>query len=95
MAKISVRPHKCKARPNLIWVVSVGRLDGKRKRFYFETKEEADAAAQVKRVKVQNLGRRASPIDNDRLLEFLDVQKKLAPCGVTLLPLAATLQSGT
>ncbi len=89
MAKISVRPHKCKARPNLKWVLSVAQPNGKRKRSYFETKEAAEAASQLKKTNVQNLGWRASGIDNDRMLEFLDVQEKLSPYGVSLSAVVA------
>jgi len=63
MAKISVRPHECAARPNLKWVVSYRAADGKRKRAYFETKEAAESAARLKRTKVQSLGLRAAQVD--------------------------------
>ena len=58
MAKfsVSVRPYDCKARPKAKWVLNVWHPTGKRERSYFETKEAAQAAEQVKSVEVQRLG---------------------------------------
>ena len=68
MAKfsVSVRPYKCSARPNAKWVLNVWHPTGKRERSYFETKEAAESAEQVKSVEVQRLGWKALGID-DRL----------------------------
>lgn len=82
--KISVRPYKCSARPNAKWVLNVWHPTGKRERSYFETKETAEAAAQVKTVEVQNLGWRALQIDDRLRLEALDAREKLAPYGVSI-----------
>jgi hypothetical protein len=91
MAKfsVSIRPYKCSARPNAKWVLNVWHPTGKRERSYFETKETAQAAEQVKTVEVQNLGWRALQIDDRLRLEALDAKEKLAPYGVSLTAVVA------
>ncbi len=91
MAKfsVSVRPYDCKARPKAKWVLNVWHPTGKRERSYFETKEAAQAAEQVKSVEVQRLGWQALQIDDRLRLEALDASKKLAPYGVSLTTVVA------
>jgi integrase len=91
MAKFSVavRPYKCGARPNAKWVLNVWHPTGKRERSFFETKEAAQAAEQVKRVEVQRLGWQALQIDDRLRLEALDASEKLAPYGVSLTTVVA------
>jgi integrase len=91
MAKfsVSVRPYKCSARPNAKWVLNVWHPTGKRERSYFETKEAAQAAEQVKSVEVQRLGWQALQIDDRLRLEALDASKKLAPYRVSLTAVVA------
>ncbi len=86
MAKfsVSVRPYDCKARPKAKWVLNVWHPTGKRERSYFETKEAAQSAEQVKSVEVQRLGWQALQIDDRLRLEALDASKRLAPYGVSL-----------
>jgi integrase len=86
MAKfsVSVRPYKCSARPNARWVLNVWHPTGKRERSYFETKETAQAAEQVKSIEVQRLGWQALQIDDKLRLEALDAREKLAPYGVSI-----------
>jgi integrase len=91
MAKfsVSVRPYKCSARPNAKWVLNVWHPTGKRERSYFETKEAAQAAEQVKSVEVQRLGWKALGIDDRLRLEALDAKEKLEPFGVSLTQVVA------
>jgi len=86
MAKfsVSVRPYQCSVRPNARWVLNVWHPTGKRERTYFETKEAAQAAEQVKSVEVQRLGWQALQIDDRLRLEALDARDRLAPYGVSL-----------
>jgi hypothetical protein len=91
MAKFStsVRPYKCSARPKAKWVLNVWHPTGKRERSYFETKEAAQAAEQVKSVEVQRLGWQALQIDDKLRLEALDASEKLAPYGVSITKVIA------
>src|SRR5277367_4058905 len=91
MAKfsVSVRPYQCSARPNARWVLNVWHPTGKRERSYYETKEAAQAAEQVKSVEVQRLGWKALGIDDRLRLEALDAKEKLAPYGVSLTAVVA------
>jgi integrase len=91
MAKfsVSVRPYKCGARPNAKWVLNVWHPTGKRERSYFETKEAAQAAEQVKSVEVQRLGWKALGIDDRLRLEALDAKEKLEPFGVSITQVVA------
>jgi hypothetical protein len=91
MAKfsVSVRPYNCKARATAKWVLNVWHSTGARERSYFETKEAAQAAQQVKSVEVQRLGWQALQIDDKLKLEALDAREKLAPYGVSLTAVVA------
>ena len=91
MAKfsVSVRPYKCSARPNAKWVLNVWHPTGKRERSYYETKEAAESAEQVKSVEVQRLGWKALGIDDRLRLEALDAKEKLEPFGVSLTQVVA------
>jgi integrase len=91
MAKfsVSVRPYNCRARAKAKWVLNVWHPTGTRERSYFETKEAAQAAEQVKSVEVQRLGWQALQIDDKLKLEALDAREKLAPYGVSLTAVVA------
>lgn len=91
MAKfnISVRPYKCSARPKAKWVLNVWHPTGKRERSYYETKEAAEVAEQIKKVEVENLGWRALQIDDRLRLEALDAREKLEPYGVSITAVVA------
>ncbi|MEI9999782.1 MAG: site-specific integrase [Verrucomicrobiota bacterium] len=65
-------------------MLNVWHPTGKRERSFFETKEAAQAAEEVKKVEVQRLGWRALNIDDKLRLEALDARDKLAPYGVSL-----------
>src|ERR1700744_1194052 len=86
---VSVLPYQCSARPNARWVLNVWHPTGKRERTYFETKEAAQAAEQVKSVEVQRLGWQALQIDDRLRLEALDARDRLAPYGVSLTTVVA------
>jgi integrase len=87
--RVSVRPYQCSARPNARWALNVWHPTGKRERTYFETKEAAQAAEQVKSVEVQRLGWQALQIDDRLRLEALDARDRLAPYGVSLTAVVA------
>jgi integrase len=77
--KVSVKKYKDPAKPKLKWVVAVNAPEGRARKF-FETKGKADAFAQVKRLESEEIGNRASELDERTKRDALDAKKRL-PAG--------------
>lgn len=86
---ISVRPYGSATRPHLKWVLDVRQANGKRERFFFKTKAEADKEAQIKRRETENIGIRALNISDRLRLEALDAEETLKPYGVSISQVVA------
>lgn len=77
--KVKVHPYNDPAKPKLKYVVAVNAREGRTRKF-FGTKKEADAFAQVKRLEAEEIGYRASELDEATKRDALDAKKRL-PAG--------------
>ncbi|MFA5257925.1 MAG: hypothetical protein WC360_07235, partial [Opitutales bacterium] len=74
--KVTVLPYNSPAKPKLKWVVAVNAPEG-RSRKYFPTKAKAEGFAQVKRLESEEIGNRASELDERTKRDALDAKKRL------------------
>jgi integrase len=61
-----------------------GNLNGKRRRFYFKTRDEAEEKVRIENLQLRNFGHAAANIDGDLRIETLAAQRKLEGTGFTL-----------
>lgn len=66
------------------YLVDLGKLNGKRVRYSFSTKDEADTCAQQERIKRTNEGMAAFSLPANVRAEAAKCQEKLSPHGVSL-----------
>ena len=81
--KIRVRKYRDNNRPHLKFVVNY-REAGKRKRAFFEKKEEAETFAQSRNIEVRNLGREGAEFPTALRDMAQDAREALKPFGKTI-----------
>jgi len=67
------------------WMVDLGKVEGRRQRFFFETKVQAQRFLEAKLLERENLGIQALTLSHEARSEYLTVKAKLEDNGVSLL----------
>jgi integrase len=81
-ARLRVVPYR--HHPSLRWTLAGYVVNGKRVRRFFRTKGEAETFVQQLRIKVENLGTRASSIDPELHVMALQCSDRLKPFGQSI-----------
>jgi len=91
--KLSVKRYKHSDKSR--FVVDGLRINGKRVRRFFATRQEADTFAGQKQIQLENLGLRALEMPDGLRVMAIECAEKLKPSGKTLrTPLTITLTTG-
>jgi integrase len=84
MRKHKVRPYRDTNRPHLKFVVNA-KEGGKRSRYFFETKKEAETFAQQKNIELLNGGREAAGFPSGLRIMASEAAQQLSPYGKNIM----------
>lgn len=85
MQKLKLKVIKTSVRGEPSWCVRVPALDGKRKRRFFDSKQDAETFLQLKKAELSNFGTRGVNLSETDRGDYLAAVDRLRPFGLSVL----------